>query len=200
MKIYGGGAGASSLLLDLSAQDKNCSLVNPTGKSNAPTALATLNALAGMDFITLAGPVFEHSPWVAEAVVEQRPFPNLEALHSAMCGAVREASAEQQLALIRAHPDLVGRAVLTAESQGEQAASGLLDLRPDEVALFNRYNREYQARFGFPFVICARLNKKDSILAAFPQRLKNGPDTERATALEEIFKIARLRLNDLIRE
>ena len=87
---------------------------------------------------------------------------------------------------------------LTAESQREQAAAGLKELSPDEVSFFENYNREYRERFGFPFVICARLNKKEAILRAFPQRLKNSRDEEIATALDEIFKIAQLRLADLI--
>lgn len=127
-----------------------------------------------------------------------RPFSTVETLHAAMCGNVTSATIEEQLALIRAHPDLVGRAVLTAESVGEQAAAGLTNLSPEDVALFDRYNHDYKTRFGFPFVICARQNKKEAILAAFPMRLQNNADTERDTALHEIFKIARLRLDDLI--
>ncbi len=150
------------------------------------------------EFVCIVGPVFEHSPWIAARVVKQRPFANVEALHSALCEVVRNADADAQLALIREHPDLVGRAVLTAESQGEQTAAGLTNLTPDEAALFDRYNRDYRARFGFPFVICARLNRKDAILAAFPTRLQNSPEDERATALTEIYKIALLRLADLI--
>lgn len=146
----------------------------------------------------LVGPVFEHSPWIAERAADRRPFASADALHAALCGIVRDATTAEQLALIRAHPDLVGRAVLTAESQGEQAAAGLMDLSPSEVALVDRCNREYQARFGFPFVICARLNKRAAILAAFPVRLRNTVDAERETALGEIFKIAQLRLADLI--
>ncbi len=148
----------------------------------------------------LLGPVFEHSPWIAERAAAARPFANVAALDAVMCDVVRTATEDQQLALIRAHPDLVGRVVLTAESQGEQTAAGLTDLSPDEVARFDRYNREYKTRFEFPFVICARLNKKDAILAAFPVRLQNSADQERATALGEIFKIAQLRVNDLIHE
>ena len=163
------------------------------------TSLATVNALARDEFVHTVGPVFEHSPWIAEAVVEVRPFGGVEELWEAMCAVVRAAPEERQAALIRAHPDLVGRAVLTAESQGEQAAAGLLGLTEAEIALFERYNAEYKARFGFPFVICARLHKKDAILAAFPVRLRSGKELERVTALEEIYKIARLRLEDLIR-
>jgi 2-oxo-4-hydroxy-4-carboxy-5-ureidoimidazoline decarboxylase len=160
--------------------------------------MSTVNALEPSEFVRVIGPVFEHSPWIAESVVRRRPFGSVEVLWQAMCDVVRQAMPVRQLALICAHPDLVGRAVLTAESQGEQAAAGLMDLSPREAELFARYNTQYKARFGFPFVICARLNKKDAILAAFPMRLANTTGQERATALEEIYKIARLRLDDLI--
>jgi 2-oxo-4-hydroxy-4-carboxy-5-ureidoimidazoline decarboxylase len=160
--------------------------------------MSTLNALAPAEFVRVVGPVFEHSPWIAEAVAARRPFSSVETLWEAMCGVVRQSLPVRQLALICAHPDLVGRAVLTAESHGEQAAAGLADLTPRETAIFARYNAEYKARFGFPFVICARLHKKDAILAAFPVRLAHTTAHERATALEEIYKIARLRLDDLI--
>ena len=163
-----------------------------------PHSLAQINALPPAEFVRVVGPVFEHSPWIAERAAGQRPFAEACAMHAALCEIVRTATTAEQLALIRAHPDLVGRAVLTAESQGEQAAAGLLHLSPEEAALFNRHNREYQARFDFPFVICARLNKRDAILAAFPVRLKNSAEQERAAALAEIFKIALLRLADLI--
>jgi 2-oxo-4-hydroxy-4-carboxy-5-ureidoimidazoline decarboxylase len=127
-----------------------------------------------------------------------RPFANREALHTTLCDTVRHAKPDEQLALIRAHPDLVGRAVLTSESQGEQASAGLGDLTPEEVAQFDRYNTEYKDRFGFPFVICARLNKKEAILRAFPERLQNSCEKEIETALGEIYKIADLRLRDLL--
>jgi 2-oxo-4-hydroxy-4-carboxy-5-ureidoimidazoline decarboxylase len=115
-----------------------------------------------------------------------------------MCAVVARATEDEKLALIRAHPDLVGRAVLTSESHGEQASAGLGALTAEEVALFERYNREYRERFGFPFVICARLNKKEAILRTFPERLEHSREKEIATALEEIYKIAELRLRDLV--
>jgi OHCU decarboxylase len=161
-------------------------------------ALSQINAMSPGEFVRVVGPVFEHSPWIAARVEAQRPFPTIDALHAALCEVVRMADADAQLTLICEHPDLVGRVVLTTESQGEQAAAGLMNLTPAEGALFDRYNREYKARFGFPFVICARLNKKDAILAAFPTRLENSLEEERATALAEIYKIARIRLADLI--
>jgi len=161
--------------------------------------LAEINALDRAEFVRVVGPVFERSPWIAERAAGERPFADGPALHAALCAVVQRAPAEEQLGLVRAHPDLVGRVVLTAESQGEQAAAGLTNLSPDEAALFDRYNREYQVRFEFPFVICARLNKKEAILAAFPERLQHSAEAERATALAEIEKIASLRLADLIR-
>jgi OHCU decarboxylase len=169
---------------------------------NKTVALATLNELAQPDFVRIVGPVFEHSPWIAESAWSKKPFASTEQLHAALCKIVAHAGEEKQLALIRAHPDLVGRAALagtlTRESTGEQASAGLNALSPDEIALFQKQNAAYKDRFGFPFVICARLNKKEAMLAGFEQRLKNSPAQEIKTALEEIFKIAELRLRDLI--
>ncbi len=166
-----------------------------------PLTIEQLNTLDRADFTRLIGPVFENSPWIAESTWPHRPFATVEQLHTALCQAVRAASHEQKLALIRAHPDLVGRAAragtLTRESTGEQASAGLNTLSPDEIALFQKQNAAYRAKFDFPFVICARLNKKDAILAGFEKRLQNSPAQEIQTALEEIFKIAELRLRDL---
>ncbi|MEY4386269.1 MAG: Uric acid degradation bifunctional protein PucL [Verrucomicrobiota bacterium] len=161
-------------------------------------ALSEINGLSREEFTRVVGPVFEHSPWIAEQAAVQRPFPTRATLHTAMCTIVQHAAEENQLALIRAHPDLVGRAVLTAESNREQTAAGLMQLTPEEVAAFDRYNTEYKSRFGFPFIICARKNKKEAILNAFPVRLKNSREAEIRTALEQIFQIAELRLADLI--
>ena len=160
--------------------------------------LLELNALSQEEFTRVVGAVFEHSPWVAERSYEQRPFASRGQLHAAMCDAVRRAADEEKLALIRAHPDLVGRADLTSESQAEQASAGLGELSPGDVALFQKYNAQYRERFGFPFVICARLNKKEAILQAFPQRLEHSREAEMQTALNEIYKIADLRLRDLV--
>ncbi|HXI73378.1 MAG TPA: 2-oxo-4-hydroxy-4-carboxy-5-ureidoimidazoline decarboxylase [Verrucomicrobiae bacterium] len=164
--------------------------------------LATLNGLGQPDFTRIIGPVFEHSPWIAESTWPQRPFADLESLHRALCTTVENSGAPEQLALIGAHPDLVGRAALactlTRESTGEQVSAGLNALSPDEIALFQKQNAAYQDRFGFPFIICVRLNKKAAILAGFERRLKNSRAQEIKTALEEIFKIAKLRLQDLM--
>jgi OHCU decarboxylase len=111
---------------------------------------------------------------------------------------------DEQVTLIASHPDFVGRMAregrLTRESTTEQAAAGLSNLSADEVERFDRYNAAYRERFGFPFVICARENKKDAILAAFPARLNNTRNQEIQTALGEIAKIARLRLFDAVNE
>jgi 2-oxo-4-hydroxy-4-carboxy-5-ureidoimidazoline decarboxylase len=161
-----------------------------------------LNALTEDGFVHLIGPAFEHSPWIAKAAWRHRPFGSMEELHAALCRAVRDASDNQKLELIRAHPDLVGRAALagalTRESEREQASAGLNKLTADEIALFQKYNAAYREKFGFPFVICARLNKKEAILAGFEKRLHHSREQEITTALEEIFKIAELRLRDLI--
>lgn len=164
--------------------------------------LAEVNGLDHENFVRCVGPVFEHSPWIAGATWIQRPFAELAQLHQALCQTVIEAGDARQLALIRAHPDLVGRAALvgtlTRESTGEQASAGLNQLTPDEIALFQKHNAAYKEKFGFPFVICARLNKKEAILAGFERRLNNLRPQEIKTALVEIFKIAELRLQDLI--
>jgi 2-oxo-4-hydroxy-4-carboxy-5-ureidoimidazoline decarboxylase len=162
--------------------------------------LAELNALDGAEFTRLVGPVFEHSPWIAARTAAQRPFASRESLHAALIATVAKASHEEKLSLIRAHPDLIGDAHLTAASQVEQASAGLQDVHADEAARFREYNRQYRERFGFPFVICARLNKKEAIAQAFPVRLRNSRQQEMETALQEISKIAELRLRDLVHE
>jgi OHCU decarboxylase len=165
--------------------------------------LAEINALDQNAFVAALGPLFEGSPWIAAAAWAARPFADLDHLHRALCAVVARAPVDRQVALIQAHPDLVGRAAragsLTPESTREQAAAGLDRLTPDEIATFTRLNREYRERFGFPFVICARENKKAGILAGFAARLPQSRADEIATALDEIARIARLRLLDNVR-
>ena len=151
-----------------------------------------------IEFVRVVGPIFEHSPWVAARTESQRPFPSREALHAALVTTVEEASDEEKICLIRAHPDLIGDNELTVASKSEQASAGLQDATPDEAKQFREYNRQYRERFGFPFVICARLNKKEAIARAFPVRLRNSREQEIEIALQEIFKIAELRLKDLV--
>lgn len=169
-----------------------------------PTTLAELNGLSKQEFVRIVGPVFEHSPWIAETTWDRRPFASRAALHHSLCNTVEKAGEAHQLKLIRAHPDLVGRAALngtlTRASTSEQASAGLDTLSEEEIAVFQKQNAAYQARFDFPFVICARQNKKAAILAGFERRLNNSRGQEIKTALEEIFKIADLRLQDLIHD
>ena len=169
-----------------------------------PLTLARVNALDREQFRARLGALFEGPPWIVDATWERRPFASVAQLHDALCAVMRAAPRERQVALIRAHPDLVGRAALTGTlgkaSQAEQASAGLDRLSPDEVATFQRLNVEYQARFGFPFVICARENSKATILAGFAARLPQTRDAEIATALDEIAKICALRLADTVRD
>jgi 2-oxo-4-hydroxy-4-carboxy-5-ureidoimidazoline decarboxylase len=153
-------------------------------------------------FVARYGGLFEHSPWVAEAAWDaDGPFADDEAALAAMVAAVQRAPRERRLALIRAHPDLAGRAAiageLTADSAREQAAAGLDRLTPDEYAEFTATNAAYRERHGFPFVICAREHDKTSILAAAAERRDHDTEAEVGVALGEIAKIARLRLEDL---
>jgi OHCU decarboxylase len=170
--------------------------------SQKPETISALNKLGRDAFVRKIGPAFEHSPWIAEMTWQKRPFADLENLHRALCETVTNSGEEKQIALIRAHPDLVGKLALvgqlTAESTSEQASAGLNRLSTEEISLFQKQNAAYKKKFGFPFVICARLNKKEAILAGFERRLKNSREQEIKTALEEIFKIAELRLRDLI--
>jgi 2-oxo-4-hydroxy-4-carboxy-5-ureidoimidazoline decarboxylase len=148
--------------------------------------------------------VFEESPWIAEAAWDARPFGSLDALHAAMVRAVENAPRERRLALIRAHPDLAGKAAiaaeLTPESTREQAAAGLDRLTPEQYERMTGLTAAYRERFGFPFVVCAREHTADSIIAAAAARLDAEPAAEERTALAEIAKIARLRLADLVPE
>jgi 2-oxo-4-hydroxy-4-carboxy-5-ureidoimidazoline decarboxylase len=167
-----------------------------------PTTLAALNACDRGAFVAALGPLFEHSPWVADETFARRPFASVDALHAALCETMLSSSEERRMALIRAHPDLAGRLAraggLTDPSTREQAAAGLDRLSGPESAEIERLNEAYQRRFGFPFIICARLNAKDTILGAMRARSASSPEDEVSTALSEIAKIARLRLNDTV--
>lgn len=156
-----------------------------------------LNALSKLEFVEVLGGIFERSPWVAEGVWAKRPFASSAELHEAMCAVVAAAGAEEQLALIRAHPDLAGKAALaglTAASSQEQAGAGLDRLTEDEYRRFHRLNDAYRTRFGFPFILAVKGHTRASILAAFEARLPNTPEVERERALAEIYSIARFRL------
>src|SRR6266496_2530502 len=161
--------------------------------SRPKLSISRINAVDQQAFVEAFGFLFEGSPWIASEAWRNRPFASIGDLHEKLCAVIYTATREQQLALIRAHPDLVGRAALsgtlTPQSTGEQAAAGLDRLSPVEIAHFTQLNAAYRDKFGFPFVICARENKKESTLSGFAARLPN--------ALDEIAKIARLRLLDI---
>jgi 2-oxo-4-hydroxy-4-carboxy-5-ureidoimidazoline decarboxylase len=154
-------------------------------------------------FVELFGGVFEHSPWVAEDACQAGPFATLEALHAAMVDAMRRAPREKQLALIRAHPDLAGRAAigggLSAASSAEQASAGLDQCTPAEFDRFRALNGKYRRKFHFPFIMAVKGKRREQILAAFERRLNNSAQVEFAEALDQIAEIARLRLAELIR-
>jgi 2-oxo-4-hydroxy-4-carboxy-5-ureidoimidazoline decarboxylase len=160
--------------------------------------LSQVNAFERHEFTRVFAPLFEHSPWIAARAAARRPFSDRGDFFAALCDTVMKANEEEKLGLIRAHPDLVGHALLTPESGREQASAGLGEISPEERQQFREFNARYKERFGFPFVICARLNKKEAILEAFPRRLANAQEQEIETALSEIFKIADLRLRDLV--
>jgi OHCU decarboxylase len=170
--------------------------------TSARITIDEINALDQEAFVAALGSLFEGSPWIAAEAWRRRPFESVAHLHSALCDVLYHASTEQQVALIRAHPDLVGKAALagtlTPESTREQVSAGLDCLSPEEIATFTHLNQAYKDRFGFPFVICARENKKDSILAGFARRLGNSRAEEIATSLGEIAKIGYLRLLDKV--
>lgn len=167
-------------------------------------SLDRINTCSGQEFVAALGAIFEHSPWVAEAVAGERPFASVDDLHAAMVAAIDRAGLEPQLALIRAHPDLAGKAALagelTAESTSEQKGAGLDRLTPDEFQRFHTLNDAYKARFGFPFILAVRGHDKHSILASFERRLDHSQDEETAEALAQIARIGAFRLHDLIGE
>ena len=164
--------------------------------------LENVNQMDESTFVSVFGAVYEHSPWVAEATWPYRPFASLDTLHAVMDEVVEGAGQSRKLTLIKAHPELAGRLArsgqLTAESHSEQAKAGLTSLPENLTKRMLELNNSYQAKFGFPFIICARLNNVGTILRAMEDRLSNPSEIEFETALREISKIARLRLADII--
>ena len=165
----------------------------------------TLDGINGFDkgtFVAAFGDVFEHSPWVAERAFARSPFASGDDLHDAMCQAMRAASTAEQLALIRAHPQLAGKAAirgeLTEASNREQRGAGLDQCSPEEFAMLTRLNAAYEEKFGFPFIIAVKGHTRASIIAAMRARLANGVETEHAEALRQIERIAGFRLAAMI--
>jgi 2-oxo-4-hydroxy-4-carboxy-5-ureidoimidazoline decarboxylase len=164
--------------------------------------LDEINALSRAEFVTALRGLFEGPPWIVEETWQRRPFADEAALHSALDDTMFAAPRDAHLALLRAHPDLAGKLALagrlSAASTYEQAAAGLDRLTPAEVEDFARLNAAYKDKFGFPFVMCARLSTKQTIHAALLRRLDHGYEDEVRTALGEVSKICALRLRDLL--
>lgn len=164
--------------------------------------LDEINAAELGPFVAALGGIVEHAPWVAQQVYARRPFATVSEVFDNMMRVVADAGEADQLALIRAHPELACKAAddgaMTEESRREQGGLGLDRLSHDEFSRFQRLNSAYRRRFGFPFVICVRRHTRSSLLDHFERRLANGLATERALALREIGYIARLRLADAL--
>jgi beta-ureidopropionase / N-carbamoyl-L-amino-acid hydrolase len=167
--------------------------------------LHQINTAPIADAATLLDGLYEHSPWIAQAALAQRPFASAATLKYAMTQVVQQAGREAQVALVRAHPELAGKAMasntLTAESTNEQNKAGLTQCTPQELAQIQKLNAAYRAKFGFPFVLAVRGPRgaglaKREILATFERRLRNPPDFELAEALRNIHRIVEIRLND----
>ncbi|MBB4845857.1 N-carbamoyl-L-amino-acid hydrolase [Paucibacter oligotrophus] len=167
--------------------------------------LHTLNTASSQDFVHLLAGIYEHSPWVAERAAARRPFPSLAGLKQALAEVVRGASRAEQLGLIRAHPELAGKAMqsqtLTAESSEEQSRAGLTQCTAEELARIQALNKAYAERFGWPFILAVRGPRglgltKAEIMATFARRLDSPPEQELAECLRQIHRIAEIRLND----
>jgi 2-oxo-4-hydroxy-4-carboxy-5-ureidoimidazoline decarboxylase len=159
-----------------------------------PLTLDGVNALDREQFVEAFGWIFEHSPWVAERAWAERPFSSLDALYRAMVNRVAEATREEQLALLRAHPDLGTRAKLSAASQGEQAGVGLDSLTAEEFERFSALSAAYRVKFGFPFLFAVKGSTKHDILLAMEERLLASYDGEFDEALRQMYRIAGFRL------
>src|ERR1700675_3037666 len=165
-------------------------------------ALSDLNACSKDDFVAALSNVFEYSPWIAEQAASMRPFAGVKQLLEAMKLVVDRAAPELRVALIKAHPDLANKtqraAGLTAESSAEQNSVGLDRLSDAEYDAFERVNNAYRSKFGFPYIVCVRRHTRDSILRDFERRLPNDARTETQTSVDEICRIAALRIDQLV--
>jgi 2-oxo-4-hydroxy-4-carboxy-5-ureidoimidazoline decarboxylase len=165
---------------------------------DATLTLAMLNAATADRFAAHLGEVFEHAPWVAQAVAGQRPFASVDAMHKAMIDAIAVRPETERSAFFAGHPELAGSAartgLMTPDSTREQGALALGSLATEEGARWDALNTQYRARFGFPFILCVKRHSRASALAAFEERLAHDRATELACALDEIRRISRLRL------
>ncbi|MBV8680431.1 MAG: 2-oxo-4-hydroxy-4-carboxy-5-ureidoimidazoline decarboxylase [Aquitalea sp.] len=169
---------------------------------NPSFTLQQLNQLPFDAFVAALGGIFEHSPWVAERTAGLRPFHSVAALAAVMAGEVDKAGYAAQIALIRAHPELAGKAAirgeLTMESTAEQAGAGLDQCSPEEFSRLNALNRAYLDKFGFPFILAVRGYDRAAIIGEFERRLASGVEEERRECLQQIYRIAHLRLETIL--
>src|SRR5713226_4643458 len=177
-------------------------LISGRAASMSQKTLSDLNACSKDDFVAALSNVFEYSPWIAEQAASMRPFAGVKPLFEAMKLAVDRAAPELRVALIKAHPDLANKtqraAGLTAESSAEQNGAGLDRLSDAEFEAFERVNSAYRTKFGFPYIVCARRHTKDSILRDFERRLPNDTATEVQNSINEVYRIAALRVAELV--
>jgi 2-oxo-4-hydroxy-4-carboxy-5-ureidoimidazoline decarboxylase len=164
--------------------------------------IVDFNSLHRESFVARLGHVFEHSPWVADRVWPERPFDSLEQLHARMVDVVARATRDEQVGLIRAHPELLGRlpqaTPLSAQSVQEQGAAGLREANEAELAQLASLNAAYREKFGFPFILAVRGKGRPEILASLAERVANTPEREFTECLTQIARIARFRLEDLL--
>ncbi|SEI93512.1 2-oxo-4-hydroxy-4-carboxy-5-ureidoimidazoline decarboxylase [Paraburkholderia diazotrophica] len=164
--------------------------------------LDQLNRISTDAFVAALSGIFEHSPWVAEVAAAQRPYESIDTLHKTMSNAVETAGEAKQLALINAHPELAGKAAvrgeLTAESTREQSGAGLDQCTQEEFDTLLRLNAAYREKFGFPFILAVRGYDRHGIIANFESRVSNSRADELRASLDQIYRIARFRLDDLI--
>jgi len=164
--------------------------------------LSELNRLDRARFAAALASIYEHSPWVPERAWSRRPFADIDDLHTALAAVVASAAKDEQLALVRAHPELAGKAMaagsLTADSKAEQSGAGLAHCSSAELARLRDLNARYNANFGFPFILAVRGYDRAGVIAEFARRVDNDAAEEFAESLRQIDKIARLRLEALI--
>jgi 2-oxo-4-hydroxy-4-carboxy-5-ureidoimidazoline decarboxylase len=170
--------------------------------TGSPIPIEAVNRMTRADFVAAFGDVAELSPWVAEQAAIARPFANRRAMGEAFLDAVFDADPPTQLALVRAHPDLAGRAAvageLQPESRKEQAGAGLDRLAVEEFARFSELNAAYREKFGFPFIFAVRGADKHAILKAFEERMDNDAEAELAAAIRQVANIIGFRIEDRI--
>ena len=164
----------------------------------AGMTIEDLNSLERAQFVAAIGWVFEHSPWVAERAWEARPFANAVDLHRAMVDQVERARPQEQLTLLQAHPDLGTRARVSEASSAEQAGAGLDHLTPAEFERLRGLNEYYRDKFGFPFLLAVKGSTKQDILDALERRVRSSREEEYVVALDQVYRIARFRLEDTL--